>query len=307
MKSYLLKKPWLMFVAGLLLGTLVFFPTNALKEKLFSSISKNTGAVVLAESMSIGTGLSLGLSMGGLLGLHFKKFRIQSTGFGLDCDEATLSPHLASFFVGNLSIGIGCESEKHGSLSAKLSLKPFWKPERLSLESSFKGFNLKAISNTFDNYPIKGIVLGNLNITDMSLLSRGVLPPMDWKLSLQKAVLPPLSSTLVTLPEITLGTLDTSGSLKNGKLVMAPLKMGGPGSPLKMDVNVDLMISSQLVPNSGEIKGKLWADPAWEASIKKSIDLELLFGSPNETGDRRFRKIIQGGPMSLLNPPLPYE
>lgn len=305
MKSFILSRPWLMFVLGLMVGLLVFFPTNQLKEKIFATIAKSTGAQLNAESMSFGTGLNLGFSRGGLLALKFSKLRIQRGTTAIECDKATLSPHLLTIVLGKATIGIGCDSVQHGALDARVDVKPFWAPETLSVDSSFKGFHLAALGELLEAYPIRGVLYGDLQVDAMPLSGRA-LPPLKWKLSMQKVVLPPVSSDFVSLPEIALGTLDTTGSLQNNKLIMRPLTMGSGASPIKTDLEIDLGLNSLMVPQTGEIKGSLTANPAWEAAIKKTFDLALFFGEPDATGLRRFRKPIQGGPFSLLNPPEPY-
>jgi hypothetical protein len=307
MKSFFLNRAWVMFVAGLLLGTLIFFPSNQIKEKLFAYISKTSGAKLQAEQMNFGTGFSLGLSKGGLLGLNFRKLSIQSGAASLDCDEATISPHLITFFVGQLSVGLRCHSDRHGAFDAKLALTPFWSPASLHVSANFKGLNLAAFADSLQSYPIRGVLYGDLFIEDMPFNppQRG-MPPLRWKLAMQKVVLPALNSDFLSIPEIPLGTIDTQGSLIKNKLVMAPLLMGNASSPLNANLDIELALDPSGVPSNGEIKGHLKAVPAWEQSMKQTLDLALLFGEPDETGARRFRKVIQGGPISLLSPPLPY-
>lgn len=295
-----------MFVLGLLLGVLLFFPTNQIKEKIFANISKSTGAVLQAESMSLGTGLGLGFSKGGIFALKFQKLHVQSESMSMDCDEATVSPHFVSLFVGKLALGLSCDSVKNGALAAKAVLKPFWSPNTLSVETNFKGLNLAALGDMLQSYPIKGIVYGDLTVDDMSLSGRSGMPALNWKISMQQAVLPPVKSDFISLPQILLGTLDTTGSLQNNKLVMKPLLMGNGTSPIKMNLDINLALSSQMMPMAGEIKGTLTANPEWEASIKNTLDLALLFGNPDAQGFRKFRKPVQGGPFSLLSPPQPY-
>ncbi len=307
MKSFLLNKVWVMFVLGLMLGILIFFPTNQIKEKIFAYVAQTSGAKLQAETMSFGTGLGMGFSKGGVFGLSFDKLRIQTGSSTIDCDEATLSPHLLSLFMGKATIGLRCESQRHGAFDAKISVKPFWSPETLNVDANFKGLNLAVFADMLERYPLRGILYGDLNVEDMPMAAgRRTLPPLNWKLSMQKVVLPSLNSDFVTLPEIPLGTLDTTGSLKNNKLIMAPLLMGNSSSPLSAKLDINLALDGSGMPASGEIKGELKADPEWETSIKETLDLTLLFGEPNETGARRFRKPVQGGPISLLSPPLPY-
>ncbi|HVJ66324.1 MAG TPA: hypothetical protein VM901_13785 [Bdellovibrionota bacterium] len=306
MKSFFLNRLWLMFVAGLLLGLLIFFPTNQIKEKIFAYVASATGAKLQAESMSFGTGLGLGLGKGGLLGLNFSKLRIQSGTLTVECDEATLTPHLLPFFTGRATIGVRCESERYGALDAKFAARPFWSPATLDADLTFKSFNLAAFGDALQSYPIRGIVVGDLLIDEMPLGGSRTLPPVSWKLAMQKVTLPALTTDFISIPEIPLGTLDTEGSLKQNKLLMKPLTLGNGSSPLRAQLDIDLQLSSQGVPSNGEIKGELSADPAWEASIKDSFDLALFFGEPNESGTRRFRKPVQGGPISLLSPPQPY-
>jgi type II secretion system protein N len=301
--------PMLIFGICFLIGLVIFFPIGKLRYVISDAASNMGGLNLQIGRLSMGTGLTMGLLRGGLIGLHGENVTIATnTGASLRCSRLSLSPHLLTLFVGRLELAFSCEipeGEKSDAMevSGLVKASPFWKPSNTDLKAELSDVKLDILGSFFPAAAsASGALNGEVTVSDLKPNAR-TLPKIEWNLKGKDIVLPPVSSDFLNLPSLELGPVQTQGKFTSGKLKLDDLKFGTDNAPLSGNFHADFGLDSTGQPVSGELTGKLKTDPTFEATQLKDIKLDLLFGKVDPSGSREFKKVVNGSVISLLMSP----
>ncbi len=314
------KGPTIIFTLGFLISFAWWFPLNQLKGLVLGPLARSTGFQVQLENLRFGSGLSLGMTHGSLLGLKADRVFVSGPRTGnFSCQNLVVTPQFWSLFTGNLSLGLGCEILKDeavegsvsGRLGATMKIWPAWNPSQLSAHLTLNQFSLQEIESFLPKMELAGALSGDLWIEGIKLKQRGLPDKINWNLLANGISTPSYANDFVSVPSIPLDSLEAKGSFKEGQLMFDPLKFGNNNSPMEGNIKINFKLDNFGQPIDGEIRGKIRTNPEFEtANLADKVNMDLVFGKVKPSGFREFKKSIQGNVLSLLLQPaedLPAE
>ena len=305
-----LKRKWLaigLFLMGLFVGLVLFFPLDAMKSQILAQVSRNTGVDMVMERIRFGTGLGLGLRQGSLLALRGSnaKLRFQN-GQSLSCDKLILAPHLLPMLWTEVKLGVACVSDDLGEIVVGLSARPFWNPSSAQATIFLDEVKLSVFENWENLSGLSGTLSGTLEARDIALPMRRP-PNVEWTLTGNNINTPPLHVDLLGLPPMNLGPLSTKGTFTRSKLQINELKFGSKASVLEANLKASLTLDSMYLPSAGEFSGRIRSEPTFEKTQITDISLEQAFGPVTASGFREFRKPIQSAQSIIFGKPEPLN
>jgi type II secretion system protein N len=298
---------WMVFGGAFVFGLLIFFPTATLEGRLASTLSQATRMDVSLSQLSVGTGLKAGLLRGGLLGFHVRELKISSRSFYWECPTAVISPKMLSLFVGKLSLAFVCDRESAGEISGEMGASPAWGPKQATISIELDDVKLQSLASLSPGLNgLQGTLSGDLIVRDYDL-ALGRSGEINWELEAEDLQTPAVNSDLLVLPPLLIGPLASEGRLKGPRLELDSFDFGGDKGAMQGKIKAKLGMDRAWRPTNGEISGSLKIEANFEtqqlASLGGTKTLDFLFGPVKPSGAREFRKPVQGGPMSLYNPP----
>ena len=308
MKKFI-KLPLLVFVGFFVLGLILFFPLYKVKYPLIAEVYKQTGADLQMGNIHIGTGLGLGLQKGSLFGVHAQNVMLTlPTGQSVRCVRLSVAPHLWTFFIGRLQLGLRCELDDGKDITAVFSASPFWNPQVAKVEVELKAFNLALVEKLLSINGLAGTLDGQVWITELSLGGRTRRPPnVKWEVSGRDIVTPAIANDFLNLPSLSLGPVTSKGSFGNNRLAIDPLDFGETKSPLFGQFKINYELDPMGLPKGGEWTGQLKTEANFEKTqLRDKINLDLIFGKVKEaSGSREFKKPCNGNVITcFMGPPL---
>jgi len=307
----------LLFFVGLILGLVIFFPLNRVKTMIAAQASKATGYDVEIAKISFGSGLGLGLSKGGILGIQLESLNIVgNTGKSLSCKKALIAPHFTRLIFLQLSFGILCDmddsekgSSKKGSLNASIRVSPIYSPSSLNVEAELDEIDLvpliefarPMVPETTD---LTGVISGRLELENFAIgaaVSENSKTELD--LSLSQFVLNNLElggAPLFSMP-FNMGKTQIFGNLSDGTLSLS--KLDFQSEELNGNMNLELKMNKQGLPQSGVLKGKI-KTVGTNPNRDLTSFLENFFGPIDNSEYREFtKKFEDGNIMGFLGQP----
>lgn len=306
---------WSLFLFGVCFFVSFFwwFPLDQIKGSLIAPIRKQTGVAIRLDNLKVGSGLGLGLTHGGLLGIKSDNLTLLFPGGKiLSCKNVILSPHFLSLFTGKISVGVGCElnsqpgDETQISSVLRLSIVagPFWNPQTAGAKINLTDFSLSQLSIFFPNLEFGGVLQGEITVNDLVIGSSSKPRAVSWNISGKEILTPAIANDFVGVPAIPLESITSKGRLEGDNLVVEDFKFGSGKSPLEGDVKINFKLDPIGQPISGEILGKIRTQPDFEAAaLADKIPMDLVFGKVRPSGFREFKKTLQGNLLSLLLQP----
>lgn len=298
-------KKYILPFLGFIVGVLFFFPWGELRDILITTIEKASGVRITMTEFSPSTGLQMGLMRGSLFAFSGKKATVRlPSGESLSCDDLVIGPRIWPLILTKAEISLGCFSEDSGSAVALISASPFWGPSTIAVSMDLDHFSLANIHLKMD---LAGKLSGNFELSEFSLSEKGS-PKVEWNLKGGEVRTPEFAIPLLKIPGLELGDLDTEGSYTGRAIKLSKLEFGSKQNLIeaKMSFNSDISEASG-APESGDLKGWIRVDPNAEKSSLKDIPWNI-FGKPNDSGKREFKRSFTGGITSLLlAPPPPSE
>lgn len=298
----------LVFVAGFAIGAALFFPFRLFTSQIEQTLARSAGIDVRLGDLHVGTGLGLGLGRGGLLAVKGQNVRVTlRSGASFSCNEFVLSPVLLGVFTGALKFGVSCDLGDNGEIIGTAALKPFWAPQTIEANLKADGVRLNVVDEAFALGGLSGRLNGEFGYASPLAMGFGRLPALTWSLAGSEVNLPPVSSDLLNLPSIPMGTISSRGRLSDvlNKLDIEEFRFGAQSTPLEGSIRGSVTMDRRGQPNGADITGQLRSDPDFEKSQLKDINLDLIFGRPRRNGIREFHKKAEGSLLGLfMNPPL---
>ena len=300
------KFPLLLFALGLLVGAVLFIPFRIFSSQIEQALYAQTRIEAQLGDLSLGTGLRLGPLKGGLLALRGRNTNVYfPDGRSLQCNSFTLSPHLWTFLIGRLQLGVGCDKGKAGEIVAVVKLSPFWKPSSVHVDLSVEGVDLKGFESFTAMPGLVGRLEGQATVSMPLVVGLVRLPDISWDLKGKEVTLPAFSHPLITLPALPVDTLSSKGLLKNNRIDVQAFQVGTAKAPIEASLQGNVTMDPRGMPTGADLKGTLRTESTFEKTTLQGLNLDLIFGKVKESGKREFRKVAQGSLLGLMmNPPI---
>ena len=290
-----------------LVGCVYFFPLQSLQTQLNTQLSQNSGQDIKVINPSLGTGLGVGLISGGLIALRAEKMEIYlpRKSVQVDCYNLTVTPSLLSILLLKAKVAVQCELDQDGASTVLAIMEaPLWAFEEATVEVELDDIHLDKIARTFKVRGWKGTLNGDVQVSGIAKGPRDTA--FEWDLEGSGFATPTVKSDFLNLPPLILDKLESKGNLANRKLLLDSLEIGVQGATkLWASFSANMVLSPQMLPTGGTLKGKMKTDPDFEKDSLKGLNLDLLFGKIKASGLREFTKEVKGNVFSLMmNPPI---
>lgn len=255
-------------IAGyILFGIFVFifftylnFPYDKLKDKIFSQVEQKTG--FKCDAAEVKTTWTLGFVFKGVE-LSHRAFNIPQ----IRLSHLKVSPSLLSllFFRPKMKFEVGFTE---GALSGHLQQKGKTQDIELAFESLNLGKDFKGMLPV----DLQGILQGEFQVAGDLAQMKELDGALD--IRVQKFGLAQMSVLNMNLPQISLSKMLLRGTLKNEKLLIEKMDIGGEKEDLQANASGELQLDSQNFNNSKlnlNVKFKL------SEKMKKEFQLFLPF------------------------------
>jgi len=289
------------FLLFFLIALIILFPVNNLRSYIFETVFRESGVLMVAESLH--------LSLLGLPGVKMDKVSVTlpvgSQEIDLQSDQLTLRLALTSFFPPQIGLAASVSDlKKGGDIYTRVgrgnnTFSFYLNVERLNLEqlgarsggSPFKG-SLDASSDIF------------LNETELAKSSGYLkIKILDFSLNQQSISPPELGGLTIIIPAMKMGKLDGALTMKNGLLEINQLKFGDdPNSDLKGTVSGDFKVEKKFEDSQLNLALKLKLSAKIMENPESATFKSALGGFQNNPGEYSLR--CNGTIQDFINSPL---
>jgi len=293
-------KSTLVLLAGFIVGLVLFFPWNPLKEKVAKTASAATGAQLEIGSLSGSTGYMAGLTRGSVFGIKGSNVSIQHPfGINLRCNKIYIAPRILPLLIGSLQLGMKCKQKDNSSIAALVKVYPFWgvatgNIRGIDVSVSADAFSLALLANLPGAEGLTGKLTGDIDLSEMSP-NGGMPEELQWEVEIDNLQTPPLDNGLAPLPPMSFSEASSEGRMTPRSLDIQKLSLGSKANPLEAHLKLEqIQLDSRMNPQKGSFHGAIRIDPEFEKQRLSKINWNSAFGKPDQNGKREFKRSAKG-------------